>query len=64
MWRAVHQHLITSMTVLVVDNLGITFIESERDTPVATDSYRPNPSSVASKVVKEKTRQIHILGAL
>jgi hypothetical protein len=44
------------MIVLIVDYLGITFIEPECDTPVATDSYRPDPASVTSKLMKVKTR--------
>jgi hypothetical protein len=49
------------MIVFVVDDLGISALEPERYTPVATDSDRPCSSPVASEFVKAKPWQIHIL---
>ncbi len=46
-----HQHFFTSVIVLIVDYLGITFIKPKCDTPVATDSYRPDPTPITAKLM-------------
>jgi len=49
--------------VLVVDIGGVTFKETESDTPIATDSHRPSPSAISRKRVQHQSREVHIVRA-
>lgn len=59
-----HQHLDTSVIVLIVHNLCVFAGESERHAPVAADPDRPGSRALSGERMEFETRQAHVLHLL
>ena len=62
MRRIVHQHNVTSVGILVVHSLSVLSNEPKRDSPVATDLYRPYAHPISCESMKCQTWHIHVHG--